>query len=162
MTQMRIASSLLAPSVRKRIFGGFAVVLLLLAALAAITLRGMDAVSAGAGRVSQDSAQATASAEVALQVGEARALVVQYALTATMDDQKAAQASLTGSTRSSNGPAAAAPGRAATCRRWRHAIGRGRRHDRRSRGAPIQHRAAAGRRNRTADHRVGDHTGARP
>ena len=95
MTQVHVVSSLLAPSVRKRIFGGFAVVLLLLAALAAITLRGMDAVNAGAGRVSQDSAQATASAEVALQVGEARALVVQYALTATMDDQKAAQASLT-------------------------------------------------------------------
>ena len=95
MTQVHVVSSLLAPSVRKRIFGGFAVVLLLLAALAAITLRGMDAVNAGAGRVSQDSAQATASAEVALQVGEARALVVQYALTATMDDQKAAQDSLT-------------------------------------------------------------------
>jgi methyl-accepting chemotaxis protein len=94
MTHIPIVARLLAPSVRKRIFGGFAVVLLLLAALAAITLRGMDAVNAGAGRVSQDRAQATASAEVALQVGEARALVVQYALTATMDDQKAAQASL--------------------------------------------------------------------
>ena len=94
MTQLRGVSNLLTLSVRKRIFGGFAVVLLLLTVLAAVALRGMDAVSAGAGRVSQDSSQATASAEVALQVADARALVVQYALTATMDDQKAAQSSL--------------------------------------------------------------------
>ena len=88
-------SKLLAPSVRKRIFGGFAIVLLLLVVLAVVALRGMDAVSAGASRVSQDNAQAQASAEVAMLVAEARARVVQYALTATMDDQKAAQASLT-------------------------------------------------------------------
>jgi methyl-accepting chemotaxis protein len=88
-------SSLLLPSVRKRIFGGFAVVLLLLAALAVVGLRGMAAVGAVAGRVSQDSSRAIASAEVALQVGEARTLVVQYALSATLDDQKAAQESLT-------------------------------------------------------------------
>ena len=94
MTQLRGVSNRLTLSVRKRIFGGFAVVLLLLTVLATVALRGMDAVSAGAGRVSQDSSQATASAEVALQVADARALVVQYALTATMDDQKAAQSSL--------------------------------------------------------------------
>ena len=80
---------------RKRIFGGFSVILLLLAVLAWVALRGMAAAGAGAARVSDDSAQATASAEVALLVGEARALVVQYALTSTMDDQKAAQAGLT-------------------------------------------------------------------
>ena len=94
MSHSASASSLFTLSVRKRIFGGFGVVLLLLVALAAVTLRGMGAVGAGAGRVSDDSAQAAASAEVALQVADARALVVQYALTATMDDQKAAQASL--------------------------------------------------------------------
>ena len=87
-------SQLLRLSVRKRILGGFAVVLLLLAALAAVALRGMDAVSAGAARVSLDSAQATSSAELALLVGEARTRVLQYALTASMDDQKAAQAAL--------------------------------------------------------------------
>jgi methyl-accepting chemotaxis protein len=84
----------LAPSVRKRIFGGFAIVLLLLAALAMVAFRGMNAVGAGASRVSLNSADATASAEVALLVGEARARVVQYALSATMDDQKAAQSGL--------------------------------------------------------------------
>jgi methyl-accepting chemotaxis protein len=87
-------TKLLAPSLRKRIFGGFAVVLLLLAALAAVALRGMDAAGAGATRVSRNSAQATASAQVALLVADARARVMQYVLSATMDDQKAAQDSL--------------------------------------------------------------------
>jgi methyl-accepting chemotaxis protein len=44
--------------------------------------------------VNRDSARATASAGIALLVGEARARVVQYALTATMDDQKEARMSL--------------------------------------------------------------------
>ena len=83
----------LALSVRKRIFGGFAVVLLLLALLAAVALRGMGQVGDGANRVSQDNALVTSATEVRLLVSEARARVVQYALTATMDDQKAAQAS---------------------------------------------------------------------
>ena len=93
-THVHRMPGLLAPSVRKRIFGGFAVILLLLGALAGVALRGLASVGAGAGRVSQDSAQAAASAEIALLVGEARTLVIQYALTATMDDQQAAQASL--------------------------------------------------------------------
>jgi methyl-accepting chemotaxis protein len=91
MTGIRLHVAL---SVRKRIFGGFAMVLLLLAVLAAVALRGMEAAGEGARRVSLDSGAASASAEVGLLVGEARALVVQYALTATMDDQKAAQDSL--------------------------------------------------------------------
>jgi methyl-accepting chemotaxis protein len=95
MTDVRLLTRLWTPSVRKRIFGGFSVILLLLAVLAWVALHGMAAAGAGAARVSDNSAQATASAEVALLVGEARALVVQYALTATMDDQKAAQAGLT-------------------------------------------------------------------
>jgi methyl-accepting chemotaxis protein len=95
MINARPWSRYLALSVRKRIFGGFAVVLLLLIVLAAVALRGMDAVGDGAGRVSRDSARASASAAIALLVGDARARVVQYALTASMDDQKAAQVSLT-------------------------------------------------------------------
>jgi methyl-accepting chemotaxis protein len=94
VTHMHLRSKLLAPSVRKRIFGGFAVVLLLLVALAVVALQGMDAVEAGARRVSQDSAQAITSAEIALLVAEARVRVGQYALSATMEDQKAAGASL--------------------------------------------------------------------
>ena len=84
----------LALSVRKRVFGGFAVVLLLLAVLAAVGLRGMQQVGDGAGGSASDSALAASATEVGLRVNEARAAVVQYALTATMDDQKAAQASL--------------------------------------------------------------------
>ena len=83
------------PSMRKRILGGFAVVLVLLAALAVVSLRSMHAVRIEATRVSMDSASAAASSDVALQVGDAHARVVQYALSATMDDQKAAQESLT-------------------------------------------------------------------
>jgi methyl-accepting chemotaxis protein len=94
MISLAALPRLLAPSVRKRIFGGFAVVLVLLVVLAVIASRSMDTVYIGAGRVSDDSAQATASTEVALQVAEAHVRVLQYALSATMDDQKAAQASL--------------------------------------------------------------------
>ena len=45
-------------------------------------------------RVSRNSRQASAATAVALQVDEARARVVQYALSANMDDQRAAQAGL--------------------------------------------------------------------
>jgi methyl-accepting chemotaxis protein len=85
---------LLVFSVRKRIFGGFAIVLILLTMLAVLASHSMDTVYTGAGRVSDDSTRATTSAEVALQVAEAHVRVLQYALSATMDDQKEAQASL--------------------------------------------------------------------
>ncbi len=94
MTEQQAPPRGLVLSVRNRVFGGFAVVLFLLAVLAAVALRGMDSVGNGASRVSQDTTQATAAAEIRLLVSEARARVVQYALTATMDDQTAAQASL--------------------------------------------------------------------
>ena len=82
-------------SLGKRISGGFAVVLLLLATLGAIALRGMDQVSAGADRVSLDSARAEQSSKVAVLVQEARALVTRYARSATVDNQAAARAGLT-------------------------------------------------------------------
>ncbi len=81
-------------TLRKRVFGGFAVILALLVALAGVALQGLASVGAGAGRVSQDSARAAASAEIALLVEDARALVVRYALSGTMDDQHAMQAAL--------------------------------------------------------------------
>ncbi len=95
MSVVRFSSWHVAVSVRKRIFGGFAVVLLLLTALAGVGMREMDGVAEDAGRVSRDSALAAGSTEVTLLVAEARARVVQYVLTATIEDQKAAQASLT-------------------------------------------------------------------
>ena len=84
----------IALSVRSRIFGGFAVVLVLLAALALVAHRGMVSVRVGAARVSDDSSEAMVSTDVALQVSDAHARVVQYVLSASLDDQKAAQASL--------------------------------------------------------------------
>ena len=91
---MRLVARHLALSVRKRVFGGFTVVLLLLAVLAAVGLRGMQQVGDGASRVSRHSALAASATGIGLRVNEARAAVVQYALTATMDDQKPAQVSL--------------------------------------------------------------------
>jgi len=85
---------LLTPSVHKRIVGGFAVELVLLVALAAITFRLMVPVDAGASRVRVDSDAAGAAASVSLQVSDAHARVAQYALTAAMGDQKAARDSL--------------------------------------------------------------------
>ena len=81
-------------TLRKRIFGGFAVVLLLLTVLAFVVLRGMNAIGTQAARVNQSSERAAVSTDLALQVGEARALVARYAVTATLDDQKAARESL--------------------------------------------------------------------
>lgn len=81
-------------SVRRRIFGGFAIVLALLLVLGLVSQRGIDSVRTGAGRVSGDTAQATGAAEVALQVADAHARVVQYVLSASQEDQQAAQASL--------------------------------------------------------------------
>jgi methyl-accepting chemotaxis protein len=91
-----LGARLFTLSVRKRIFGGFAVVLALLVALAAVALHSMTLIGTEAARVSQDSAQATAATDVALQVAEVRARVVQYALSASLDDQALAQNSLTG------------------------------------------------------------------
>ena len=81
-------------SVRGRIFGGFAIVLALLLMLALVSQRNIVSVRDGAGLVSADSAEATGAAEVALQVADAHARVVQYVLSASLDDEKLAQASL--------------------------------------------------------------------
>jgi methyl-accepting chemotaxis protein len=84
-------STLLVLTVRRRIFGGFTIVLLLLALLAAGALHSTQKVGAEAARVSEDAARAADATGVAVQVGEARARVVQYMLTGTMDDQRSAQ-----------------------------------------------------------------------
>ena len=83
-----------ALTLRKRVFGGFAVVLLLLVMLAFVGMRDLGSIGAGAARVSRDSNQATADTELAFLIGEARARVTQFALSATMDDQKGARDSL--------------------------------------------------------------------
>jgi CHASE3 domain sensor protein len=90
----RRTSRLLVLTVRRRIFGGFTIVLLLLALLAAGSLHSTQKVGAEAARVSEDAARAAHATGVAVQVGEARAQVVQYMLTGTMDDRKSAQEAL--------------------------------------------------------------------
>jgi CHASE3 domain sensor protein len=69
-------------SVRKRIFGGFAVVLALLMALAGVSFHLMVPLDAVAARVREDSAKADAASAISQQVADAHAHVVQYALSA--------------------------------------------------------------------------------
>jgi len=82
------------PSVPIRIGGGFAVLLALLVAVAVATFQLMGPVDSGAARVSRASATAEIAGALLLQVSDARASVAQYALTASMADQKAATDSL--------------------------------------------------------------------
>ena len=86
--------TLLAPSVHKRIASGFAVLLVLLVALAGMTFQLLEPLAAGAELVSKGNAKAEAATAVSLQVRDAHTRVVQYALSATITDQKAAQDSL--------------------------------------------------------------------
>jgi methyl-accepting chemotaxis protein len=101
----RDTSRLLVLTVRRRIFGGFTIVLLLLALLAAEALHSTQKVGAEAARVSVDAARAAGATGVAVQVGEARARVVQYMLTGTMDDQRSAQGVLAELDRAAGGAA---------------------------------------------------------
>jgi methyl-accepting chemotaxis protein len=94
MAELHRTSTLFRLTLGKRVFGGFAVVLLLLAMLAFVALRGMNSVAAGADKVNLASARATASADLALLVGEARSLVIQYGRSANLDDQKVARAAV--------------------------------------------------------------------
>ena len=96
MSDARALRRLFVLSVRRRVFGGFALVLALLGVLAAGALHGLDSVGGTAALVSRDSAQATAATDVALQVADARARVLQYVLSGITDDQAAAQAGLAG------------------------------------------------------------------
>jgi methyl-accepting chemotaxis protein len=86
--------TLLAPSVRKHVIGGFVAVLVLLVVLSGVTLQLMGPLAAGARRVSGDSATADAATAVSLGVRQAHALAMQYALSGSLTDQKAAQDSL--------------------------------------------------------------------
>jgi len=87
-------TTLFPTSVRQRIAGGFAVLLVLLVALAGVTFQLMAPVVADAGRVRHDSETAEAATAVSLQVSDVHARVVQYALSSSIADRKAAQDSL--------------------------------------------------------------------
>jgi methyl-accepting chemotaxis protein len=84
----------LAPSVRKRIVGGFAVVLALLVVLAGVTFEILNPVASGARLVREDSDRADAATAVSLRISDTHARVAEYVLSSTMADQKAAEDSL--------------------------------------------------------------------
>jgi methyl-accepting chemotaxis protein/CHASE3 domain sensor protein len=81
-------------SIRSRIIGGFAVVLVLLGALAVISTRGIGIVETEAGHVEASSRVATVIGGVADKVDEARTRVVEYALSENDGDLQTAQQSL--------------------------------------------------------------------
>lgn len=82
------------PSVGIRIAGGFAVLLALLVGVAAATFQLIGPVDSLAGRVRRESTKVEIAGALLLNVSDARASVAQYALTASVADQKAATDSL--------------------------------------------------------------------
>ncbi|HUN39731.1 MAG TPA: methyl-accepting chemotaxis protein [Acetobacteraceae bacterium] len=94
-SRAQLLSRLLAPTLRKRIVGGFAGVLVLLAMLAVVGQRGADSVSRGANGVRANSAAAEAASTIALRVADAQARVAQYALSGNASDGQAARNGLT-------------------------------------------------------------------
>lgn len=93
----RVGHVLTAPlnrSVRARIIGGFALILLLLAALAGISLRSMTTMTDATVEMAQNSSRTEVVTAIALRAAQAHASVVQYALTAAAVDQVAARQGL--------------------------------------------------------------------
>jgi methyl-accepting chemotaxis protein len=93
MTSLR-RRTLLSRSVGARVAGGFGVLLVLLAVLSGVAIKLIRPVETGAVRVREDNVTAEAAAAVSLQLFDAHSRVVQYVLSASMADQKAATDSL--------------------------------------------------------------------
>ena len=87
-------SSRLHLSIRHRIFGGFAIVLILLTVLAAISLGSVAVIGARSGQVKQSAQTAGVIGDFALKVEDARARVLQYVLTENDGDLNLAKESL--------------------------------------------------------------------
>src|SRR5262249_22823773 len=81
-------------SIRTRILGGFAIVLVLLGVLAAISIRSTATVEAQSARVEESGEVARLVGDFAYHVGEARMRIVQYALSETDGDLQVAQQSV--------------------------------------------------------------------
>jgi len=86
--------TLVAPAAARRIVGGIAVVAALLLVLAGVAFRLLVPIDAGGRRVPEDGTTGTDATAVSLLVSRTHAQVAQYALSATMDDQKVAEDSL--------------------------------------------------------------------
>jgi methyl-accepting chemotaxis protein len=81
-------------SIRRRIFGGFGIVLVLLAALAFVAQRALAVVKIEASSLTAANQNFGAVDDFALRLGEAHHSVIQAALTETAADQDAARAAL--------------------------------------------------------------------
>jgi methyl-accepting chemotaxis protein len=88
------AVSLKTLSVRRRVSVGIGIILLLLVVLSAISLRASGHVEVDAASVDASVTEGAAVSEFAARVGEAHALVTQYALSENDSDLQAAQKSL--------------------------------------------------------------------
>ena len=138
-------SRLFALTLRKRIFGGFAAILVLLALLAVVMQRSAGSASLGAERVRSGSDAAEVATAIALSVDDAQVRTAQYALSGNEVDQKAAQDSLArldGAIAESHDATLAAP-----MAEYRASRGR---------GAPSRGGRMADGRHRSAHHRRGD------
>jgi len=89
-----VRSRLFALTLRKRVFGGFVVVLSLLIVLAVVMQRGAGSVNRGAARVRDGSTTSEIATDIALRMDDAQVRTVQFALSANAVEQKAAQDSL--------------------------------------------------------------------
>jgi len=88
------AAAWLRLTMRKRIFGGFALVVALLALLSVVLGRGSATLTRMADQVRGNSSAADAVTEIALRVDDAHARSMQYAMSANVVDQQALQQSL--------------------------------------------------------------------
>ena len=86
--------TLFVASVSGRIAGGYAVLLVLLVALAGVAFQQIAPLENSASRVRQDSERAEAAAALSLQVSDTQGHVARYSVSMTMADQKDAEDSL--------------------------------------------------------------------
>jgi methyl-accepting chemotaxis protein len=94
MRKLASIISLQNVSIRTRIFGGFAIVLALLATLAFVAQRALAVVETEASRLTVANQESDAADDFALRLGEAHYAVIQAALTETAADRDAARAAL--------------------------------------------------------------------
>jgi hypothetical protein len=80
--------NLLVPSVRNRIYGGFAVMQILSIGLAVVTYQLLLPLDSTVRRLVADSTKAETATTVSLAISDARALVMQYTMSATVGNTK--------------------------------------------------------------------------
>ena len=89
MPTPQVISRVFRLTMRRRIVGGFVIVLALLVVLAVVMRRGANSVIDVADEVRSGSAASEAASDIALRVGDVHARTMQYASSASVVDQKA-------------------------------------------------------------------------